>query len=163
MCTTLSTNMQFRQQQFTFDEQPWCLVKDGDDTCRAIFDNHYSRYHYADGRKPKLFVGPGEKLVLMTPDAGALFIWRKFRSADRQVGINCAVFRKEFSEYQASDLILEAMKLAWQRWPGERLYTYVNPRLVRRKRDPGRCFIRAGWKQCGISKKRRYLIFEALP
>ena len=60
----------------------WVEVKDGNDTARAIFEEHYSRYRYADGRKPLLFVGPGEKMVLLTPDASAVFAWRKFKSAD---------------------------------------------------------------------------------
>lgn len=52
----------------------WIEVRDGDDSVRAIFDRHYSRQNYADGRKPKLFVGPGEKMVLMTADAGAICV-----------------------------------------------------------------------------------------
>ena len=127
---------------------PWVEVKDGDDTAREIFDQHYSRRRYRDGRRPLLFVGPGEKMVLVTPDARALFVWRKFRSLNDQDGVNCAVFRNEGAG-RSSELIRTACELAWTRWPGERLYTYVNPRKVRRKRDPGRCFLRAGWRYCG--------------
>lgn len=29
----------------------WLIRRDGDDTVRAIFDRHYSRYHHADGRR----------------------------------------------------------------------------------------------------------------
>lgn len=130
----------------------WIPVKDGNDTGRAIFDNHYSRYRYADGRKPKLYVGPGEKFVLLTPDALALFIWRKFISMDSQEGVCCAVFRNEGPQL-SSYLIREADAIAWERWPGERLYTYVDPKKTRRKRDPGRCFLRAGWRHWGWSKK----------
>jgi hypothetical protein len=60
-----------------------------------LYDRHYSKYHYADGRRPKLFVGPGEKMVLLTTDHLALFAWRKFRSMDGQQGVNCAIFRNE--------------------------------------------------------------------
>ena len=89
-------------------------------------------------------------MVLLTPRADALFVWRKFidDAIPRQTGVNCAVFRNEGPQL-SSFLILEAMVLAWERWPGERLYTYINPKKVRRKRDPGRCFLRAGWKPCG--------------
>ena len=139
----------------------WIEVKDGNDTARALFDQHYSRYRYADGRKPLLFVGPGEKLVLLTPDARAVFVWRKFKSADGQPGVNCAVFRNDGSQL-SSDLIREADRIAWARWPGERHYTYVNQRRVRSV-NPGCCFLKAGWRKCGITKKRRYLIFEILP
>lgn len=138
-------------RQMSMVETVWLPVKDGNDTGRAIFDQHYSRYFYADGRKPKLYVGPGEKMVLLTPDALALFVWRKFISMDHQEGVSCAVFRNEGPQL-SSDLIRNAVALAWARWPGLRLYTYVDPLKTRRKRDPGRCFIRAGWRHSGWSK-----------
>lgn len=94
-----------------------------------------------------LFVGPGEKMVLLTACVRAVFAWRKFRNADLagQEGVNCAIFRNEGAG-EASELIREADKLAWQRWPGERHYTYVNPKKVKRSRTPGRCFLKAGWR-----------------
>lgn len=138
-------------RQTSLIDAVWIPVKDGNDTGRAIFDGHYSRYFYADGRKPKLFVGPGEKLVLLTPDALALFVWRKFISMDRQEGVSCAVFRNE-GPMLSSTLIIAAQEIAWARWPGQRLYTYIDPKKTRHKRDPGRCFLRAGWKHWGWSK-----------
>jgi hypothetical protein len=103
-------------------------------------------------RNYSLFVGPGEKMVLLTGDDLALFVWRKFRSMDAQEGVNCAVFRNE-SPALSSGLICAADDLAWERWPGERLYTYVDPNRTRRKRDPGRCFLRAGWKHAGWTSR----------
>lgn len=152
-------------QPFLFGEG-WVVTRDGDDSCRAIFDRHYSRYHYADGRKPVLFVGPGEKLVLMTADGGALCVWRKFISRDGQQGVNCAVFRREDGDL-ATTLLRAAMALAYRRWPGERLYTYVDPREVRptiRASRPtwGHCFYQAGWRFFGITKKRLHIL-EAFP
>lgn len=139
------------RRQLSLLDAVWIPVKDGNDTGRAIFDGHYSRRHYRDGRKPLLYVGPGEKLVLVTPDALGLFIWRKFISDDGQQGVNCAVFRNEGAGL-SSELIRSAMQLASDRWPDERLYTYIDPRKTRRKRDPGRCFLRAGWQHAGWSK-----------
>lgn len=138
-------------RQTSFLDTLWIPVRDGNDTGRAIFDQHYSRYRYADGRKPLLYIGPGEKMVLISPDALALFVWRKFinDSEPKQEGVNCAVFRNETPRprvLESSDLIRAADVLAWQRWPGERLYTYVDSRKVRHKRDPGRCFLKAGWR-----------------
>lgn len=69
-------------QPFLFTQPIWIEVRDGDHTARQLFDRHYSRYRYADGRRPALFVGPGQKMVLLTPCVRALFVWRKFRSAD---------------------------------------------------------------------------------
>jgi hypothetical protein len=145
----------------TLDNLRWFAVKDGNITARDLFNRHYSRHFYKDGRKPKLFVGPGEKMVLVTSDGRALFIWRKFISDNGQQGINCAVFRNE-SEYLSSELILEAEQLAWDRWPGERLYTYVNPQKIRSK-NPGYCFKMAGWKVCGRTKAKNLVILEKLP
>lgn len=147
-------------QPFLFGDT-WVEVRDGDASCRSLFDRHYSRRHYKDGRKPKCFVGPGEKMVLITPCARAMFIWRKFISRDGQQGINCAVFRNEGAGL-SSRLISAAMDLAWARWPGQRLYTYVNPRRVR-SRNPGYCFLMAGWNRCGVTRKNRLLVLEATP
>lgn len=137
----------------------WRLSRDGNDDARAIFDRHYSRYVYADGRKPKLFVGPGEKMVLVTEAGDALFVWRRFINASGAKGVNCAIFRNE-GPVLSSVLIREADALAWKRWPGERLYTYVNPRAVR---GDGACFKHAGWRRCGRTAKRRHVVLEHYP
>lgn len=139
----------------------WVACSDGDARARWLFHRHYSYRPYKDGRQPKLFVGPGQKMVLLTSACDALFIWRKFISGDGQQGVNCSVFRNEGS-IRASDLIREAMQHAWRRWPGERLYTYVNPGQIV-STVPGYCFRRAGWKSCGITKVNKHLIFEVWP
>jgi hypothetical protein len=134
----------------------WIVAKDGDPTARDLFRQHYSYRPYADGRDPALFAGPGEKLVLVTADASALFVWRRFISGDGQQGVNCAVFRNE-GGVLSSVLIAEADEIADARWPGERHYTYVNPRKVR-SRNPGYCFKAAGWRRCGDTKWNRLVI-----
>lgn len=148
-------------QPFLFAGPTWVEVRDANATGRALFRRHYSYKPYRDGRDPAHFVGPGQKMVLLTPDARALFVWRKFLSGDAQVGVNCAAFHNEGAAL-SSDLIREAMRLAWDRWPGERLYTYVNPRKIR-STNPGCCFLKAGWRRCGVTKCRRLTILEALP
>lgn len=140
----------------------WYAVSDGDPRARALFKRHYSYIPYQDNReriaRTRKFVGPGEVMVLITLNCDALFVWRKFIDDSGQEGINCAVFRNE-SDILSSELILEAEKLAQNRWPGERMYTYVNPEKVASS-NPGYCFIKAGWNKCGITQKRNYLIFE---
>jgi len=138
----------------------WVEVKDGNVAGRELFKRHYSKYHYKDGRQPKLFVGPGQKLVLITPDGKAVFVWRKFKSADSQQGVNCAIFRNEGTQL-SSFLILQAESIAWNRWPGERLYTYVNVAKIH-SNNPGYCFKKAGWSLCGTTKVNKLLIFEKL-
>ena len=128
----------------------WLTTYDGDPAACALFKRHYSYRRYADNRRRTIFVGPGEKMVLVTPGYDALFVWRKFHSRDNQVGVNCAVFRNE-SEILSSELIKEACAMAWLRWPGERLYTYVNPRKIKNKDNPGYCFKQAGWRVCGVN------------
>jgi hypothetical protein len=142
------------------DSMHWVKVRDGNTIAANLFSRHYSKYIYADGRKPKLFVGPGEKIVLLSKSNDALFVWRKFISADGQRGINCAIFRNE-SNILSSVLLDEAEKIALNIWPGERFYTYVNPRFVKSP-NPGYCFKVNGWKQIGITKRRKLIILEKL-
>lgn len=137
-----------------FDVGDWMGTKDGDPRAFAIFSRHYSYRPYKDGRRERsnyrnryLFLGPGEKMVLVTPAYDALFAWRKFKDDSGQIGVCCSVFRNE-SRRRASELILAAEELAWRRWPGERLYTYVNTDKVAGS-CPGFCFRCARWKACG--------------
>lgn len=139
----------------------WIEVQDGNDTARALFDRHYSRRRFASGVRPLLIVGPGEKLVLVTGCARAVFAWRKFISDNGQDGVNCAIFRNEGAG-RSSDLILSAETYARARWPGERFYTYVDAGSVR-STNPGYCFLMAGWRRCGVTAKRGRLILEKMP
>ena len=76
--------------------------------------------------------------------------------SDGQPGVYCPVFRNE-GPVRSSDLIRAAMELAWFRWPGERLFTYVDPGLVR-STNPGYCFLMAGWRKCGRSGRGLVLL-----
>lgn len=128
----------------------WWITKDGDLDCLEMYERHYSAYKYADGRKRKLFVGPGEKVVLRTLLGDAMFVWRNFKDDSGQQGINCAVFRNE-SAHKSSELIRQADRIADCLWPDSRHYTYVNSKKVKSK-NPGFCFLAAGWRKCGITK-----------
>lgn len=79
-----------------------------------------------------------------------MFVWRKFKDDSGQQGINCAVFRNE-SDILSSELIRQADVVADFVWPGERHYTYVRAEAVR-SRNPGFCFVAAGWRKCGYTK-----------
>jgi hypothetical protein len=146
-------------RQTSLIDATWVHVRDGNPSAMELFLRHYTA---RQSRRVFKFVGPGEHIVLMTPTADALFVWRKERyRKDSQTGVNCAVFRNEGPQL-SSALILAADEIAWERWPGERLYTFVNPAKTRHKRDPGRCFLRAGWRHCGWSAKG-LRILETLP
>lgn len=125
----------------------WYQVKETNPLARGLADRHYSRI--TPGHP--LFVGPGEeRMILMSADNTALFVWRKTRfRQDGQKGIECSIFRNE-GPRMSSYLIQEAVKLARMKWPGERLFTYVNGKKIR-STDPGHCFIMAGWRKCGKS------------
>lgn len=140
---------------------PWLLSKDGDAEVRAIFDRHYSRTRYADGRKPKLFVGPGQKMVLLSTCRRAVFAWRKFITRDGQSGVNCAFFRNEGCSL-SSGLLFEAMLVAWARWPGARFFTYVKAVAVK-SANPGYCFKILGWKFIGRTKRHKLHILAFEP
>jgi hypothetical protein len=146
-------------QPFLVGESTWVPVRDGNLTASAVYDRHYSRNPKSRGHAR--IAGPGEKMVLLTPCCRALFVWRKFISKDQQDGVNCAIFRNEGAG-RSSDLIRAAMTLGWARWPGARFYTYVNPRRVL-SANPGFCFLKAGWRRCGITKTRRLLVLEVTP
>lgn len=63
---------------------------------------------------------------------------------DGQRGINCSIFRNE-SRRCSSEIILECEALALHKWGAERMFTYVNPAMIR-SANPGYCFKQAGWK-----------------
>ena len=147
-----------------FDGSAWLRVRDGDASVREVFDRHYSRRRFADGRRPKKIMGPGQYILLRTAQCDAILGWRVFRSDDptaRDHDVNCAFFRNE-GPALSSDLILEAERIAETRWGPRRLYTYVNPAAIR-STNPGFCFKAAGWRKCGVTRARGLHILEKCP
>ena len=128
----------------------WWITNDGDARATELYERHYSKYHYKDGRKPKKIVGPGEYIMLRTWECDALLVWRNFKDDSGQQGINCAIFRNE-SKYKSSELIRQADAIADFCWPGERHYTYVNASKIKSS-NPGYCFKLAGWTTRGRTK-----------
>lgn len=126
----------------------WVPILDGDASAAAMYERHYSAKRTLARRRASgamLFLGPGEKLVLATPCRRAVFAWRWAKKrADGQTGIECAVFRNEGAGL-SSTLIRAADAIADGRWPGQRHFTYVNPREVANS-NAGRCFARADWR-----------------
>lgn len=143
----------------------WLSVKRTDPRAYALYRRHYSAAKGARWRRPgnTNVTSAGETMVLLSQCCRALFVWLRcsVERLDHQIGVNCAVFRNEGAGL-SSDLIREADELAWQRWPGERHFTYVDEGKIRRKRDPGRCFLRAGWLRAGTSQTGLILL-ERLP
>jgi hypothetical protein len=159
-------------------EGHWLPVKDGDQRVAAMLARHYSFRPYTDNRRRDKrhmgFAGVGERIVLLSTTEDAAFVWRKFSSHPRmvekygwQTGIGCTFFRNE-SPIRSSELILEAMDIAWKRWPGERLFTFVEDAKVGTAQQQGRakagwCYRKAGWRVAGRNADGRLTILEILP
>jgi len=118
-----------------------------------LADRHYNRQKIGAPQ----FAPPGRCLVLKTQGRNAFWItsypfaeYVKHEWAGAWVN---SAFRNE-SEHLSSELIREAV--AWSRYKWETpklgMVTFVNADKVRRKRDPGRCFIRAGFRNVGHTK-----------
>ena len=75
-----------------------------------------------------------------------------------------SLFRNE-GTYLSSELIIEAVAATRARWPmvpSDGMVTFVDPRKVRHKRDPGRCYRRAGFRLVGETVGG-LLAFQMLP
>ena len=120
-----------------------------DAECSQLADRHYSR------RTPgaRQFLYSGRKLVLRDTRGEVVFGWvwpDEAMRMDDQKGYNCAIFRNESSR-RASDIICEAVEMAFVKWGANRVYTYVNGGKIRSS-NPGYCFQKAGWVKVGLSK-----------
>ena len=142
----------------------WVASSDRNPAAVAMFMRHYSRH-----RKPRPrsnyyrqgFVGPTRKLILMTSDGTSLFAWAfpKEEFNDGYEGVRCTIFRNE-GHYLSSDLIKEADKIAWNKWPEAiRHYTWVWDVKVASS-NPGYCFKKAGWVAAGRNKTNELTLLE---
>ena len=147
------------------DASPWRRSHCADPASRAIADRHYNRQTPGAPQ----FVPPGRCLVLRTYDNSALWItsW-PFAAYVRHAwpgAFVCSAFRNETGRYLSSDLIRLAVAHTVWTWPDvpeAGMVTFVNPEKVRRKRDPGRCFTRAGFQPVGCTKGG-LLAFQLVP
>jgi hypothetical protein len=132
----------------------WQLSHRADKAALAMADRHYNR------QKPgsPQFVPPGRCLVLITPERDALWVtswpfgeYVKHRWPGAWV---CSLFRNESGRVLSSLLIREA--LAATRWYfGDNplgMVTFVDTAKTRHKRDPGRCYLRAGFHYDGYTQ-----------
>ena len=119
-----------------------------------LADAHYNRRVVGSPQ----FVPPGRCLVLLTPAADALWVtsWpfpAFVRHAWPGAWVN-SLFRREGGSLLASDLIRAAVAVTRAVWdpPAEGIVSFINPAKIRRKRDPGRCYRKAGWQHVGSTK-----------
>jgi hypothetical protein len=134
----------------------WMLSSRADRRAAALADRHYTRQAVGSAQ----FVPPGRCLVLLTPDADALWVtsWpdpRYVKHAWAGAWM-CSLFRNEAPDrYLSSVLIRDAVaatRAHFGKPPSLGMVTFVDPVQVRAKRDPGRCYRRAGFSLVGYTK-----------
>jgi hypothetical protein len=139
-------------------DRRWRLSHRFDPSALGLADRHYNRRKVGSPQ----FVPPGRCLVLLTEGTDALWVtsW-PFAEYVRHTWPGawvCSCFRNEAPDrYLSSDLIREAVSVTRWRfgdppavpWP---FVTFVDRDKTRRKRDPGRCYRRAGWQAIGETK-----------
>lgn len=127
----------------------WSISWRADPFARRIADRHYNRQKIGAAQ----FVPPGRCLVLTAPGALWITSWPfgeyvKHRWPGAWV---CSAFRRE-SGGLASDMIREAVAATRWKWPDVPalgMVTFVNRDEVKPKRNPGYCFLRAGFEPDG--------------
>lgn len=118
-----------------------------------IADRHYNRQ---TPDSPQ-FVPPGKCLVLRCPGAIWVTSWQRYvRHAWAGAWVNSLFRREPECPERASTLIRHAVAATRWQWPDVPalgIVTFVDPSKVRRKRDPGRCYLRAGWRFIGMTQR----------
>lgn len=142
----------------------WCLSHRFDARALPLADRHYNRQRPGTPQ----FVPPGRCLVLLTPDADALWVtswpmeeYTRHRWAGAWVN---SCFRNEGAGL-SSELIREAVSASrfwWGDPPALGMITFVDADKVRRKRDPGRCYRKAGFEHVGFTEGGLWA-FQLLP
>lgn len=144
----------------------WCYSWRADPRARELADRHYNRQSIGATQ----FVPPGRCLVLLTDDAQALWVtsWPYAQHVKHEwAGAwMCSMFRNEAPErYLSSALIREAIaatRFYYKRTPILGMVTFVDASKTKRKRDPGRCFRKAGFEHVGYTRGGLWA-FQILP
>lgn len=141
----------------------WIRATRADLECRLLADRHYNRQKIGS----PCFTPPGRVLVFKTLCARAVWAtsWpfaQYVRHAWAGAWVN-SLFRNEGAGL-SSELIRAAVgATAWQ-WdpPPLGLVTFVDANKVKQKRNPGYCYLCAGFEQVGETKGG-LLVFQLLP
>lgn len=144
----------------------WELSYRADPLVVPLADRHYNRQKIGAPQ----FVPPGACLVLRTPDFDAFWVtsWPQaeyVKHAWAGAWINSAFRNEAPDKYLSSDLIREAVAITRWYWPDAPaigIVTFVDPSKVRHKRDPGRCYRKAGFTHVGYTEGGLYAL-QLLP
>jgi hypothetical protein len=121
---------------------------------RKLADRHYNRQSIGDDN----FVPPGRCLVLKTSPTDAFWVtsW-PFAEYTKHAWAGawmCSAFRNE-GPILSSLLIREAVaatRWTWPEIPELGMVTFVDRSKTKSKKDPGYCYLMAGFKPCGKTK-----------
>jgi hypothetical protein len=118
-----------------------------------LADRHYNRRRIGSPQ----FVPPGRNIILLSVCGRALWVtsWpfaQYVRHAWPGAWVN-SLFRNEGAGL-SSELIRDAIAATRAFWtpPDSGIVTFVDAAKTRRKRDPGRCYRRAGFRHVGITR-----------
>lgn len=137
----------------------WSLSTRFDPAPRALADRHYNRQKVGSPQ----FVPPGRCLVLYGEHDGGRAFWVTswpFAEYVRHAWAGawvCSAFRNEGLGL-SSELIRDAIAATSWKWPdtpdvgGLAMITFVDRSKTKPKRDPGYCYLMAGFESVGHSK-----------
>lgn len=128
----------------------------------ALADQHYNRQTVGSPQ----FSPPGKLLVLLTDCGGAVWtsVWQGYAQHQWRGAWANSIFRNE-TAILSSLLIREAVaatRAAWGEPPPLGMVTFVDAQKTRRKRDPGRCYRKAGFRHVGFTAGGLYVL-QMLP
>lgn len=141
----------------------WSVSHRADPVGVALADRHYNRQKIGSPQ----FVPPGRNLCFVTLDG--LAVWTTswpfaeyVKHAWAGAWVN-SIFRNEGAGL-SSELIREAIAATRWTWepPELGIITFVDAAKTRRKRDPGRCYRKAGFQHVGFTKGGLWA-FQMLP
>lgn len=149
----------------------WRLAYKGSPVANRMADRHYSTKKRRAKKPAKQVGAPGRLLVLVTTTDDAFWISREqdpVACKHAWPGAwECSAFRNE-GAHKASHLIREAVAATMAAWggqmPDQGFVTFVDPSEVREKKDPGHCFVIAGFRlEPERTKKEGHLVFRLDP
>lgn len=138
----------------------WRLSDRAEPAANRIAKRHYN----CQSPESDQWVKPGACVCLVATGGDA--VWSSSAPLAKYVkhawpgAWECSTFRNE-SQHLSSDLIREAVaatRYAWGDPPPLGMVTFVNADKTRRKRDPGRCFRRAGFRHVGFTAAGLYVL-----
>jgi hypothetical protein len=142
----------------------WHLSHRADPPARAIADRHYNRQSIGSPQ----FVPPGRCIVLVIPSVALWITSWPFAEYVKHAWAGawvCSAFRNERRDlHLSSDLVREAIAATRYYWepPPLGMITFVDPKKTKHKRDPGRCFRKAGFIEVGRTKALNLVALQLL-